>query len=93
MYSPMLSLTLALDGSGWSASRLGHFTRGKETWYPLYKGLGGLQVQSGHVQKILPPTKIQSLHRPAYSESLHQLHCPRPVNCTALVLAACNVHL
>ena len=28
---------------------------GKETRYPLYKRLGGPQVQSGRVRKISPP--------------------------------------
>jgi len=29
-YSPILSLTSALDGGGWSMSRPGHFTPGKD---------------------------------------------------------------
>jgi hypothetical protein len=29
-YSSTLSLTSALDGGGWSTSRLGHFTPGKD---------------------------------------------------------------
>jgi hypothetical protein len=28
---------------------------GKETWYPLHKGLGGVQGSSGQVRKISPP--------------------------------------
>jgi len=28
---------------------------GKETWYPLYRRLGGPKGQSGGVQIILPP--------------------------------------
>ena len=31
------------------------FTPGKETRYPLYRKLGGIQSQSGQVQKISPP--------------------------------------
>ena len=31
-----------------------------KTWYPLYRRLGGLQGRSGWVQKISPPTGIQS---------------------------------
>ena len=34
-YSCTLSLTLALDGGGWSTPRPGRFTRGKVTQYPL----------------------------------------------------------
>ena len=33
-YSSTLSLTLALDGSGWLTPRPGRFTPGKETRYP-----------------------------------------------------------
>jgi hypothetical protein len=35
--------------------RPGRFTPGKETRYPLHRRLGGLQGQSGWLQKILPP--------------------------------------
>jgi hypothetical protein len=34
-------LTLALDGGGWSASRLSDFTAGRDIWYPLNGSLGG----------------------------------------------------
>jgi hypothetical protein len=27
----------------------------KQTWYPLFRRLGGSQGQSGHVRKISPP--------------------------------------
>jgi hypothetical protein len=46
-YSSTLSLTLALNGGGWSTPRPGHFTPGKETRYPLYRRLGGPQGRSG----------------------------------------------
>jgi hypothetical protein len=45
-------LTSALDGDGWSTTRSGRFTRGKETRYPLYRRLGGPQGRSGRVWKI-----------------------------------------
>jgi hypothetical protein len=35
--------------------RPGRFTPGKETRYPLYRGLGGPQGQSERVAKISPP--------------------------------------
>jgi hypothetical protein len=54
-YSSTLSLTLTLDEGGWSSSRPGRFTPGKETRYPLYRRLGGLQDRSGQVRKISPP--------------------------------------
>jgi len=50
-----LSLTLALDGGGWSIPCPGRFTSGKETWHPLYRWLGATQGQSGRVRKISPP--------------------------------------
>jgi hypothetical protein len=50
-----LSLTLALDGGGRSMPHPGCFTPRKETRYPLYRRLGGLQGQSGWIGKTLPP--------------------------------------
>jgi hypothetical protein len=50
-----LSLTLALDESGWSTPRPGRFSPGKNTRYPLYRRLGGPQGRSGRVRKISPP--------------------------------------
>jgi hypothetical protein len=41
---------------GWSTPRPGRLTSGKETRYPLYRRLGGLQRLSGRVRKIsFPP--------------------------------------
>jgi hypothetical protein len=54
-YSSTLSLTSALYGGGWSTSRLGHFTPGKETQYPLYGRLGGAQGRCRRVRKISAP--------------------------------------
>jgi hypothetical protein len=51
----VLFLTLVLDRSGWLTPCSSCFTVGKETWYPLYRRLGGPQGRSGWVQKISPP--------------------------------------
>jgi hypothetical protein len=67
-YRFTLSLTSALDGSGWSTPRPGRFTPRKETRYPFYRRLGGSQGRSGRVRKISPPTGIRSPDRPARSE-------------------------
>ena len=53
-YRSTPSLTLALDGAGWSTPRPGRFNPGKETWYPLYGRLGGLQGRSERVRNISP---------------------------------------
>jgi hypothetical protein len=45
-----------LGGGGWSPPRFGRFTPWKETWYPLYRRLGGPHGQTGQVWKILPPS-------------------------------------
>ena len=45
----------ALDRGGWSASRPGRFTPGKETRYPWYRRLGVPQGRSGRVRKVSPP--------------------------------------
>jgi len=58
-------------GVGGQHHALGHFTAGKETRYPFYRRLDVPQGQSGWVQKILPPTGIQSLDRPASTELLY----------------------
>jgi len=68
MYSFILSLTSALDGSGWLTPRPGCFTPGKEIRYALYRRLGETQSVSERVQKIPPtprfdPRTIQSLAR------------------------------
>jgi hypothetical protein len=66
-YSSTLSLTLALDEGGWS-TRPSRFTPGKETWYPLYRRLGGPVWTAA---ENLDPTGIRSPDRPARSESLY----------------------
>ena len=55
-YSSTLSLTSALDGDGWSTPCPSRFIPRKETRYPLNRRLGGLQGQSGQVQKTSSPT-------------------------------------
>ena len=55
MYSFTLSLTLALDGVGGRHNAPAALFPAKETWYPLYRRLGGLQGRFGPVQKILLP--------------------------------------
>ena len=55
MYSYTLPSTSALDGGVWSTPHPGRFTPGKETWYPLYRRLGGPQGRCGRVRKISPP--------------------------------------
>jgi hypothetical protein len=41
--------------------------------YALYRRLGGPQVRSGQVRKILPPTGIRSPDHPGHSQSLYLL--------------------
>jgi hypothetical protein len=43
-YSYTLSLTSALERGGWSMLHPCCFTPKKETWYPLYRRLGGTRV-------------------------------------------------
>jgi hypothetical protein len=71
-YSSTLSLTWALDGSGWSTPRPGRFNPGKEARYPLYRRLGGPRDRSVRVRNISPATGIRSPDRPALSESLYR---------------------
>ena len=60
-YSSTPFLTSALDGVGGLTPRPGHFTPGKETWYPLYMGPGGPQGRSGRVRKMSPPPGFDPL--------------------------------
>jgi hypothetical protein len=43
------------SGSGWSRTRPGSFTSGKETRYPFYRRLSEPQGCSGRLRKISPP--------------------------------------
>jgi hypothetical protein len=57
-YSSTHSLTSALDGDEWSASRAGRFTpRERDPWYPLDTRLGRPQSRSGRggEEKISQP--------------------------------------
>jgi hypothetical protein len=54
-YSSTLTLTSALDGSGWSTPRPNRFTSGKEKRYPLYRRLGG-PVWTGAENFAPPPS-------------------------------------
>jgi hypothetical protein len=50
--SSTLSLTLALDGIGWSKPRSDFFIPGKQTRCPLFRRLCGLQVRLLRIRKI-----------------------------------------
>jgi hypothetical protein len=52
-HSSILSITSALDGTGWS-SRPGHFTPGRKTRYPSYRRLSWHQGWCGRVRRISP---------------------------------------
>jgi len=67
------SFTLALNGGGWSTPSPARLNPEKDTRYPFYPRLGGLQTRSGLMRKISFPPGFDSLHRPARSESLYGL--------------------
>ena len=50
-----LSLTLALDGCGWTTPCPGHFSPETETRCPLYGRLDVSQDQSTDVENLAPP--------------------------------------
>jgi len=70
-YSSTFSLTLTLDGRGWSTLGHGRCTPGNVSG-PLYRRLGGPQSRSGRMRKI-SPAGIRSQDRPARSKSLYRL--------------------
>ena len=67
------SMTTALEGGEWSAARPGRTLPLGKTRYPLYRGLGGPQGQSGWVEN-LAPTGIWSPDHPACSQLLYRLN-------------------
>ena len=67
------SLTLALDGGGWSVPCTGHLTPRKKTLYLLYTRLSGSQGWSGRVQEILSHWDLNA-EPSSHSELLYQLH-------------------
>jgi len=52
-------MTSALEGSEWSAARLGRTLPSGKTRYPFYSRLGGLQGRSGRAENLVP-TGIRS---------------------------------
>jgi hypothetical protein len=81
-----LLLISALDGSGWTTSRLGRFTPRKDP-VPILTRLGGSQGHSGRVHKISSHNGIQFPDRPASSETLYKLNYPGIyVCCNSIIL-------
>jgi len=66
--------------SGWVANAIptAALPPGKETRYPLYRGLGGPESPSGRLRKISLPTGFRSSDRPTRSESLFRLSYAGP---------------
>ena len=74
-YSSTLSLTSALDGSGWSTPSSGRFTPGKD---PVPGGWVGRRVGLDWRGKS-HTTGIRSADRPTRKESLYRLRCRGPL--------------
>ena len=70
-----LSLSSALGGGGWSASRPGRFTRGQTPGTQCTRGWMGRRVGMDGWWKSCP-TGLRSSDRPARSESLYRLSYP-----------------
>ena len=68
--SSTLSLTLALDGDGWSTQPPGHFTPGEDQVVIVYEA-GWVAGPVWTVAEYLAPTGIRSWDRPARRESLY----------------------
>ena len=78
MYSSTLPSTSALDGGGWSASRPGRFTAGKDP-VPLVQEAGWAPGSVWTGAENLVPTGTRSPHCPARSESQYRLSYPGPL--------------
>jgi hypothetical protein len=82
-YSSYSFMTLALDGSEWSASHPGRALppRERTPWYLLDRRLGGPQSWSGHRGYRKNPVPLQGTEpgspgRPVHSQTLHWLSYP-----------------
>ena len=75
--SSTLSLTSALDGDWWSTPLPGRFTPGKDP-LPFVQKVGWAPGPVWMGAENLGSTGIQTLDRPAHSESLYRLSYPGP---------------
>ena len=75
MYSSTHSLTLELDGGGWSAPRPGRFTPGKDP-VPIVQEAGWAPTPVWMGAENLSSTGIRCPDRQARSESLYRLSYP-----------------
>jgi len=76
-YSSTLSLTSAIDGSGWSTPHPGRSTPGKATSYVLQEA-GWDQGRSGRVRKISLPPGFNTQTVQLVAQSLYRLSYPGP---------------
>jgi hypothetical protein len=79
MYSCTFSLTLALDGGGWSMLCSNRFTLGKTSTHCIGGWVGPRASLKGCRKSHHPPLpiRIRFLDHPAHKKSLYQLHCGR----------------
>ena len=77
MYGSTLPSTSALDGGGWSTSRSGRFTPGKDP-VPIVQEAGWAPGPIWTGVQNLAPTRIRSPGRPGRRESLYRLSYPGP---------------
>ena len=83
-YSSTLSLTLVLDGGGWSTPHPGHFNPGKDP-VPIVEEAGWAPEPVWMGAENLVPSGIRSLDRPAHSRSLYQPRYPGPTQCSVCI--------
>ena len=76
-YIPILSLTTALDGGGWSTPRPGRFAPGKDP-VPVVQEAGWAPGPVWTCAENFSSTGIRSPDLPARSESLYRLSYPDP---------------
>jgi hypothetical protein len=83
MYSSTLSLTSALDGSGWLTPRPGRFTPKERDPVPFVQeaewAKGPIWTSAENLAPPPLPTGILSADRPEGSKSLHRMCYPDPM--------------
>jgi len=79
---------MALEGGEGSASQPGHSLPQGKTRYPLYRRLGGPQVQSGQVRKFLPPPGLD----PRTAQPVDNRYIDRATRPTRRVQGRLKIH-
>jgi hypothetical protein len=89
-YSSTLSLTSAPDRGGQPTPRPGRFVPRNDTWYSLYRRLGGPQGRSEGLQKMSPPPGFNPRNVHPVASSLYRLRRNFRAAGSHLIISNCS---